>query len=128
MNQMSGSNPFNEHNPRTLYVGNLEPSVTEELIYALFGQIGAVKSCKIINEAGNDPYCFVEFAEHQAAAAALLAMNKRQCLGKRSKLKSNLLNIESSCLAAYADVTAAPQMQLRKMMILIRARLTAFSD
>lgn len=35
-------------------------------------------------QAGNDPYCFVEFAEHQAAAAALLAMNKRQCLGKVS--------------------------------------------
>ncbi|GFY02518.1 hypothetical protein TNCV_3503981 [Trichonephila clavipes] len=34
---------------------------------------------------GNDPYCFVEFTDHQAAAAALLAMNKRQCLGKRSR-------------------------------------------
>ena len=33
---------------------------------------------------GNDPYCFVEFAEHQAAAAALLAMNKRMCMGRVS--------------------------------------------
>lgn len=49
---------------------------------ALFGQIGECKSCKIIHEPGNDPYAFVEFAETHAAAAALAAMNKRNCLGK----------------------------------------------
>ncbi|XP_055927152.1 nucleolysin TIAR-like isoform X3 [Argiope bruennichi] len=27
---------------------------------------------------GNDPYCFVDLADHQSAAATLLAMNKRQ--------------------------------------------------
>lgn len=32
------------------YVGNLDPTVTEELILALFGQIGPVKGCKIIQE------------------------------------------------------------------------------
>ncbi|XP_076362103.1 nucleolysin TIAR-like isoform X6 [Tachypleus tridentatus] len=35
---------------------------------------------------GNDPYCFVDFSDHQAAAAALLAMNKRHCLGKEMKV------------------------------------------
>nr|CAH0113278.1 unnamed protein product [Daphnia galeata] len=35
---------------RTLYVRNLDPSVTEELIMVLFGQIGTVKGCKIIHE------------------------------------------------------------------------------
>lgn len=39
-----------ETSPRTLYVGNLDPSVTETLIMALFGQIGPCKSCKIIHE------------------------------------------------------------------------------
>ncbi|XP_076345959.1 cytotoxic granule associated RNA binding protein TIA1-like isoform X4 [Tachypleus tridentatus] len=34
----------------------------------------------------NDRYCFVEFADHQAAAAALLAMNKRHCLGREMKV------------------------------------------
>ncbi|KAF8774061.1 Nucleolysin TIAR like protein [Argiope bruennichi] len=81
---MSNKEPSNESHPRTLYVGNLDPTVTEELILALFGQIGPVKGCKIIQEPGNDPYCFVEFTDHQAAAAALLAMNKRLCLGKVS--------------------------------------------
>ncbi|KAG8176959.1 hypothetical protein JTE90_010229 [Oedothorax gibbosus] len=47
---MSNKEPSNESHPRTLYVGNLDPSVTEELILALFGQIGPVKGCKIIQE------------------------------------------------------------------------------
>ena len=38
----------------------------------------------VIFQPGNDPYAFVEFAEHQAAAAALMAMNKRMCLGRVS--------------------------------------------
>lgn len=33
---------------------------------------------------GHEPYCFVEFAEHHSAAAALAAMNKRNCLGRVS--------------------------------------------
>ncbi len=35
------------------------------------------KGCKIIRDPGSDPYCFVEFQHHQAASAALTAMNKR---------------------------------------------------
>ncbi|XP_076436961.1 cytotoxic granule associated RNA binding protein TIA1-like isoform X2 [Babylonia areolata] len=71
---------------RTLYVGNLENTVTEALLMALFGQIGTCKSCKIIHESGNDPYAFVEFFDHQSAAAALAAMNKRMCMGKEMKV------------------------------------------
>lgn len=72
---------------KTLYVGNLDHSVTEELILALFGQIGPVKGCKIIREpGGGDPYCFVEFTHHDAASAALTAMNRRNCLGKEMKV------------------------------------------
>lgn len=72
---------------KTLYVGNLHPSVSEELILALFGQIGPVKGCKIIREpGGGDPYCFVEFTHHAAASAALTAMNRRMCLDKEMKV------------------------------------------
>ncbi|XP_071447806.1 nucleolysin TIAR-like [Hetaerina americana] len=71
-----------ESHPRTLYVGNLDASVSEELICALFTQIGPVKGSKIIREPGNDPYAFVEFTDHQAASAALAAMNKRVFLEK----------------------------------------------
>ncbi|XP_046366208.1 nucleolysin TIAR-like isoform X3 [Haliotis cracherodii] len=75
-----------ESQPRTLYVGNLDSSVSEALIMALFGQIGPCKSCKIISEPGNDPYAFVEFYEHSAAASALAAMNKRNCMGREMKV------------------------------------------
>lgn len=75
-----------ESNPKTLYVGNLDASVSEDLLCALFSQIGAVKGCKIIREPGNDPYAFVEFTNHQAAATALAAMNKRLFLEKEMKV------------------------------------------
>lgn len=75
-----------ESNPRTLYVGNLDPSVHEELLCTLFSQIGAIKGCKIIREPGNDPYAFVEFTNHQCAATALAAMNKRLFLDKEMKV------------------------------------------
>ncbi|KAK1792217.1 hypothetical protein P4O66_012175, partial [Electrophorus voltai] len=69
------------------YVGNLSREVTEALILQVFTQIGPCKSCKmIIDTAGNDPYCFVEFYEHMHAAAALAAMNGRKILGKDMKV------------------------------------------
>lgn len=75
-----------ESQPRTLYVGNLHTSVSEDLLCTLFSQIGPVKGCKIIREQGNDPYAFVEFTNHQAAATALAVMNKRLFLEKEIKV------------------------------------------
>ena len=39
--------------------------------------VAICQGCKIIRDPGTDPYCFVEFQHHQAASAALTAMNKR---------------------------------------------------
>jgi len=75
-----------ESNPKTLYVGNLDASVSEDLLCALFSQMGPVKGCKIIREAGNDPYAFVEYTNHQSASTALAAMNKRLFLDKEMKV------------------------------------------
>ncbi|XP_014243625.1 nucleolysin TIAR [Cimex lectularius] len=75
-----------ESNPTTLYVGNLDHSVSEELLCALFSQIGPVKGCKVIREPGNDPYAFVDFISHPGAATALAAMNKRLFLEKEMKV------------------------------------------
>ncbi|XP_026314981.1 nucleolysin TIAR isoform X3 [Hyposmocoma kahamanoa] len=75
-----------ESHPKTLYVGNLDASVTEDFLCALFGQIGEVKGCKIIREPGNDPYAFLEFTSHTSAATALAAMNKRVFLDKEMKV------------------------------------------
>lgn len=43
-----------QQQPKSLYVGNLDVSVTEDLILALFGQIGQVKGCKIIRDATSE--------------------------------------------------------------------------
>uniref|UniRef100_H2Z818 RRM domain-containing protein n=1 Tax=Ciona savignyi TaxID=51511 RepID=H2Z818_CIOSA len=67
--------------PKTLYVGNLDPLVSESLIMELFGVIGPCKSCKMITDpAGGDPYCFVEYFDHGHALAAHGAMNQRKIL------------------------------------------------
>uniref|UniRef100_A0A8C1T1R9 TIA1 cytotoxic granule-associated RNA binding protein n=1 Tax=Cyprinus carpio TaxID=7962 RepID=A0A8C1T1R9_CYPCA len=81
---------MDDEQPKTLYVGNLSRDVTEALIMQLFGQIGPCKSCKmIVDAAGNDPYCFVEFFEHRHAAASLAAMNGRKIMGKVSYLSKD---------------------------------------
>lgn len=82
---MEGVN-FDERSPTTLYVGNLDYSVSEELLCTLFSQIGPIRGCKIIREPGNDPYAFLDFLSHQAAATALAAMNKRLFLDREMKV------------------------------------------
>ncbi|XP_004533644.1 nucleolysin TIAR isoform X1 [Ceratitis capitata] len=77
---------MDESQPKTLYVGNLDGSVSEELLIALFSQMGPVKNCKIIREPGNDPYAFIEYSTYQAATTALTAMNKRLFLDKEIKV------------------------------------------
>lgn len=77
---------MDETQPKTLYVGNLDQSVSEDLLVALFNQMGTVKSSKIIREPGNDPYAFIEFTSHQSATTALTAMNKRLFLDKEIKV------------------------------------------
>lgn len=73
--------------PRTLYVGNLDMSVSEDLLCTLFAQIGSVKGCKIIRDLDQQqPYAFVEFSSHQYASMALTAMNKRLFLDKEMKV------------------------------------------
>ena len=75
-----------ESHPRTLYVGNLDVSVNEELLTTLFSNIDKVIGCKVIREPGNDPYAFIEFATHEGASTALTAMNKRTFLDKELKV------------------------------------------
>ncbi|KRZ23673.1 Nucleolysin TIAR [Trichinella pseudospiralis] len=41
---------IDEFNPRTLYVGNLDATISEEFLLSLFSHIGGVSKCKIIHE------------------------------------------------------------------------------
>lgn len=72
--------------PRTLYVGNLDPSVSEDFIATLFNQIGSVTKTKVIFDGANDPYAFVEFSDHSQASQALQTMNKRLLLEREMKV------------------------------------------
>ena len=71
---------------RTLYVGNLDPSVTEELILMLFGQLGKIQNCKMFQEANTDPYCFVEYMEHGHALNAITMMNDKMLQNRRMRV------------------------------------------
>lgn len=72
---------------RTLYVGNLDRRVSEELVFELFSQIAPCKSCKMISDHGNsDPYCFIEFFDSQMADTAMAAMNGRKVFDKQMKV------------------------------------------
>ncbi|CAB60356.1 RRM domain-containing protein [Caenorhabditis elegans] len=68
--------------PRTLFVANLDPAITDEFLATLFNQIGAVMKAKIIFEGLNDPYAFVEFSDHNQATLALQSHNGRELLEK----------------------------------------------
>ena len=72
--------------PNTLCVVNLNSSITEDLIVAMFGQVGGVKSCRIIREPGYDPHCFVEYEKHSEAKEALSVMNKQTLNGREIKV------------------------------------------
>ena len=61
----------------TLYVGNLDHTVTEDLIMMLFGQLGEIRTCKMFREPSTDPYCFVEFGDHMTAVNAIAMMNDK---------------------------------------------------
>uniref|UniRef100_A0A915I934 RRM domain-containing protein n=1 Tax=Romanomermis culicivorax TaxID=13658 RepID=A0A915I934_ROMCU len=78
----NGNENIDEFHPRTLYVGNLDPSVSEDFLLSIFAAMGTINKCKIIYETANEPYAFIEFTDHNAAVQALTAMNRRMLLGK----------------------------------------------
>ncbi|KAI8056088.1 hypothetical protein BDF22DRAFT_323542 [Syncephalis plumigaleata] len=67
---------------RNLYVGNLDPRVTEYTLQELFAGIGQVIMIKIIPDKnhpyGRGNYGFVEFNSHQAAEQAMQMLNNRK--------------------------------------------------
>jgi len=58
--------------------------------------------CRVfLLQPGNDPYAFVEFTDHQGAAAALAAMNKRLFLDKVGGCSSTLF-VDTCCCTTCA--------------------------
>ncbi|CDS05996.1 hypothetical protein LRAMOSA08524 [Lichtheimia ramosa] len=66
---------------KALYVGNLDPRVTEDMLTQIFSVIAPVGNVKIIRDRnyshGGFNYGFVEFGDHAAAEQAMQAMSGR---------------------------------------------------
>ncbi|XP_046850020.1 nucleolysin TIAR-like isoform X2 [Xenia sp. Carnegie-2017] len=72
---------------KVLYVGNLDRRCTEEFLKQVFGKIAPVERCKMIyDHTGSDPYCFVEFEDHDSARTALETMNGRRVFDQDIKV------------------------------------------
>ncbi|CAI2346925.1 unnamed protein product [Caenorhabditis sp. 36 PRJEB53466] len=76
----------NTEDPKTLWIGNLDPAITDDFLSTLFNQMGAVTRTKIIFDGLADPYAFIEFSDHYEAAQALQAMNKRLLLEREMRV------------------------------------------
>lgn len=66
---------------RSLYIGNLAPSVTDQLLWDVFSIIGPVESCKVIRDkiAGHAAgFGFVDYYDHYTAAVAHEKMNGKR--------------------------------------------------
>ncbi|ODM98126.1 Nucleolysin TIAR [Orchesella cincta] len=81
-----------ESSPKTIYMGNLDSQITEDLLMALCSQYGTIKSCKLIKEAVSEPFAFIEYEDRQAAQMAITAMTGRLCFGRKMKLNWALPN------------------------------------
>ncbi|KAF7727996.1 hypothetical protein EC973_006761 [Apophysomyces ossiformis] len=75
---------------KALYVGNLDPRVTEEMLTQIFSTLYPVESVKIIHDRnfahGGLNYGFVEFHDHQAAELALQSMAGRTVFGQEIRV------------------------------------------
>jgi len=67
-----------EPNKRALYVGGLDPRVTEEVLRQIFETTGHVQSVKIIPDKNGFNYGFVEYDDPGAAERAMQTLNGRR--------------------------------------------------
>jgi len=73
---------------RSLYVGNLDPKVTDALLWEIFSTVGNVESCKVIKDKSGESsgYGFVDFYTHEEACRALNNLNCRKIYNKEIKV------------------------------------------
>ncbi len=70
---------------KSIYVGNLAHSATEDDLRQAFGQFGAVSAVKIVTdrETGRPRgFAFVEMADNNEAASAIKELNLREIAGR----------------------------------------------
>ncbi|NXA81226.1 RBM7 protein, partial [Thryothorus ludovicianus] len=74
---------------RTLFVGNLDPKVTEELIFELFHQAGPVITVKIPKDRDGRPkqFAFVNFKHEESAPYGLRLLNGIKLYGRPMRIQ-----------------------------------------
>jgi nucleolysin TIA-1/TIAR len=86
----------NTQQERKLYVGNLDPRVTEVVLNQLFGSLGDIVSIKLIPDknyqSGGFNYAFIEFREQRVAEAALNTLNGKKVFNSEIKLNWAFVN------------------------------------
>ncbi|KAH9545857.1 hypothetical protein CY35_12G068900 [Sphagnum magellanicum] len=83
----SGNLPpgFDATSCRSVYVGNIHTRVTDGLLAEVFSSAGPLEGCKLIRKEKSS-YGFLDYFDHQSAAAALLTLNGRQMFGQPIKV------------------------------------------
>mmetsp|Transcript_10141 Transcript_10141/g.16625 ORF Transcript_10141/g.16625 Transcript_10141/m.16625 type:complete len:394 (+) Transcript_10141:131-1312(+) len=74
---------------RSLYIGNLHPSITDQLLYEILSAFGQIEGCKLIRDvktATNTWYGFVDYLTHDMANTALQALNGKMVYGFELKV------------------------------------------
>ncbi|XP_015668386.1 RNA-binding protein 7 [Protobothrops mucrosquamatus] len=74
---------------RTLFVGNLDPRVTEELVFELFHQAGPVIKVKIPNDRDGKPkqFAFVNFKHEESVPYGMSLLNGIKLFGRPLKIQ-----------------------------------------
>ncbi|CAN1136269.1 Oligouridylate-binding protein 1 [Linum perenne] len=84
---LSGNLPpgFDPSTCRSVYVGNIHPSVTEPLLQQVFSSTGPIEGCKLIRKEKSS-YGFVDYFDRRCAAHAILTLNGRPLFGQPIKV------------------------------------------
>ena len=86
---MSTTSPLDSrHNDATLWVGNLDERVTDDLLFELFTQIGKVVKVSMVAEL-NIRYAFIEFEYEEEVEYAMKIMKWIKLYGREMKLNYN---------------------------------------
>ncbi|PWZ54731.1 Oligouridylate-binding protein 1B [Zea mays] len=76
---------FDPSTCRSVYVGNVNPNVTESLLIEVFQSAGLVERCKLIRKEKSS-FGFVDYYDRRSAALAIMTLHGRHVYGQAIKV------------------------------------------